>query len=162
MRASSWPLCFVFIVDLLARSFPVILVGPLQTCKLCLTIFGMETIMGVAELLQNVWRTIMVCGQIWNNGSWVLTWKTIYLNQNIFHKSLRRCLQRQSYCKNIHPPGGLLVNKCRQNNLNNLIRLLWQQDECSRQLLTNQRLPFYYSYSKAFTIGPLEGKAFAT
>ena len=121
MRASWWPLCFVFIVDLLARSFPVILVGPLQTCKLCLTIFGMETIMGVAELLQNVWRTIMVCGQIWNNGSWVLTWKTIYLNQNIFHKSLRRCLQRQSYWKNIHPPGGLLVNKCRQNILNKLI-----------------------------------------
>jgi hypothetical protein len=31
-----------------------------------------------------------------------------------------------------------------------------------RQISTNQKPPFYYSSSKAFTTRPLEGKAFAT
>ena len=34
---------------------------------------------GVAELLQNVWRAILIGGQIWNNGGQVRTWKTLYL-----------------------------------------------------------------------------------
>ena len=39
--------------------------------------------MGVSKMLQNVWRTILVGGQIWNNGGQVLTWKTIYLKYKV-------------------------------------------------------------------------------